>query len=106
MTHELYVLLFREGGYWLAQGLQLDLAAQGRTVQEARLAFVQILAAQIRLGRLDTVSAAPAEYWAMWGRAVEATHPAPLELPPDIPPAYVVQTIVGGSDQHSLPQWS
>lgn len=94
--HELYVLLLQEGDYWVAQCLQHDVAAQGRTPEEARLAFLRTLVGQIQLGLLASTPAAPSSYWTLWGKAVAHQQPAPVEIPSDVapPPAYMISSLV------------
>jgi len=71
----LSVLFISTGGMVVAQALQYDLAAQGRTYDEAKHAFEQTLLGQLlldqRLGRapLSTLAAAPARYWDAWQAA-------------------------------------
>lgn len=71
----LSVLFISTSGMVVAQALQYDLAAQGRTYEEAKHAFEQTLIGQLlldqQLGRapLSTLTAAPARYWDAWRAA-------------------------------------
>ena len=47
------VLLRYEGIYWVAQGIEYDIAAQGRTIQEAKKAFEKTIIGQIILDVKD-----------------------------------------------------
>ena len=62
---ELRVLCYRsEAGNWIAQGLEKDIAAQGRTLSEVRHAFAKTLACNAlvaeELGDAEMMSIAPA----------------------------------------------
>ena len=65
----LSVLFIQREGFWVAQSLEYDLAAQGRTVDEAKHAFEQTLIGQIMLDKqqgrppLDHLPPAPDRYW-------------------------------------------
>lgn len=50
----LSVLLHRDGDAWFAQCLQFDVAAQGRTPEEARQRFLTTLTEQILLDLRDS----------------------------------------------------
>ena len=63
------VVLFREGNVWIAQGLEHNLVAQGRTLPEVKDAFARVFGAQVlvdladNLVPLSTCGSAPQEYW-------------------------------------------
>jgi hypothetical protein len=93
------VLFIHREGFWVAQSLERDLAAQGRTLDEAKHALEQTLVGQIlfdkRQGRepLVHVPRAPDRYWEAFRRvASQSLKAEPLTLP-DIPPAFMVQAI-------------
>lgn len=69
-TLRLSVLLLHCEGMWVAQCLEHDLAAQGRSIAAAKDALARTIAGQVIVDvehnqePLATFSAAPAEYWA------------------------------------------
>jgi|ERR1700693_1201710 len=93
------VLLINENGPWVAQGLDYDIAAQGRTIQEAMKAFQQTLLAQIRAdlskGRnpLQDFEHAPDMYWSAYERAEPLQNRPILSLPQEVPPAFMIGAI-------------
>lgn len=94
------VLLLHEGPFWVAQALEADIAAQGRTQEEARLAFLRTVEAQIAAdverGRqpLSGIPQAPDWYFEAYSQA----HELPEWLRSDgNMPAYIAQAV---SDQH------
>lgn len=99
----LSVLFFQERpGVWIAQGLERDIAAQGRTQEEARKAFEQTalgylhLDAQLERSPLSTLGPAPEVFWKAWHRIAETKSltARPLRAPdPGTPPAFVVDAI-------------
>lgn len=74
-------VILQDGDLWAVQGLEYDIAAQGRTVHDAMEAFCQTVIAWIDLdlekGRepLSALSKGPAEFWEMFERGVEVTDP-------------------------------
>ena len=78
-------VIYREGDYWIAQGLEYDICAQALTVNEVNDAFekqvVATAAVGIELGRepFDDIAAAPKKFWDMFSSAsvqiTVATHP-------------------------------
>jgi predicted RNase H-like HicB family nuclease len=49
----LNVVIHRDGDFWVAQGLEHDIAAQGATIQEAKDNFRSTLETQIHFDILD-----------------------------------------------------
>jgi hypothetical protein len=102
----LSVLFFREPSdpdTWVAQALERDVAAHGKSIEQAKLAFERTIAGYLRLAAkhhqepLAMLKPAPEPFWLAWERA---TGKKTLELPsPDaaIPPAYVIQAITNES---------
>lgn len=43
------VLFFKENDFWVAQCLEYDIAAQGKSIRAAREAFIEVLTGQISL---------------------------------------------------------
>src|SRR6266542_2500761 len=72
----LKVIYLPEGNAWVAQCLEHDIAAQGKTLPEAEDAFRRTLLAQvvldIRKGRepLEDIKAAPKMYWRKWDEGI------------------------------------
>ena len=70
------VLLYPEDGFWIAQGIQFDITARGRTPLEASERFNDKFGAElvmsIELGDdkpLAGVGSAPPEFWGMYENA-------------------------------------
>ena len=84
----LRVLLIPEGRFWVAQGIDKDIAAQGLDPDGARRAFLKTLAAQIRLdlerGRepLAAIKEAPDWYFQAYEEAEEL--PTLLHFPQQV----------------------
>jgi len=63
------IILFRDDEYLVAQCLEYDIAAQGRTFDEVRRAFIATFAGEVALslqaGRkpLEGIPEAPREFW-------------------------------------------
>jgi len=77
------VLLHQDGHAWVAQCLQRDLAAQGRTEEEAKNRFREALGAQIAWDLLE-------------GRT-------PLGGLPQAPKRYFMDSVTAGADGPELP---
>ena len=65
MNDEIRVVLFRDGDFFIAQGLEVDISAQGKTAEEAYERFGVVFDAELREAR-DT------------GRSIFDIGPAPL----------------------------
>ena len=97
----LSVLFFQERpGVWVAQALERDIAAQGPSVEAARLAFERTIAGYLKLDTrlnrelLSGLEPAPTEYWEMWERVQRKELEEPLFADePAVPPAYVIAAI-------------
>lgn len=69
LIDRLRVALLRDGDFWVAQGLEIDLAAQGNTLEEAQRKFERGLVLTLRenlriYGKIDhALRVAPAEVW-------------------------------------------
>jgi hypothetical protein len=102
----LSVLFFRDSRdpeVWVAQALERDIAAHGKTVEQAKLAFERTVAGYLRIAAKNhqepvaSLKPAPEHFWSAWERA---TGKKTLELPhvdAAIPPAYVIQAITNES---------
>ena len=72
---KLNVLLLREGEMWIAQCLDYDIAAQGRTIAAAKQAFAHTFAGQVlvdvhnNVQPLQGFEQAPPEYWEKFKQA-------------------------------------
>ncbi|MGB7217933.1 MAG: hypothetical protein WBD07_03905 [Vicinamibacterales bacterium] len=102
MTHHivLSVLFFQEGDTWVAQGLERDIAAHGRSIEEARIAFERTLSGYIQLAvkhhqePLVSMRRAPDVFWAAFERVTNKRLTERLGFSdPAAPPAYVIQAI-------------
>ena len=111
------VLLFKEGDHWVAQGLEYDVAAQGRSREETKAAFQRTfigrLLFDVERGRepLKGVERAPAQYWKVFAELTE--HEKTLSAPErivspeqspagiDVPPAFMISIIQQDSHTHS-----
>ena len=69
LDFKLSVLLVREGDLWVAQCLQYDIAAQGKTITEAKHAFCRTVSGQVcvdlrhHVEPLSGFLPAPRVYW-------------------------------------------
>lgn len=107
MTIILNVLFFREsaGGPWIAQALEKDIAAQGESIDAAKLAFERTvfgyLAMDQRLGReaLSGLKPAPEEYWDVYRqlgvqkRFTEMKPPTAPDVTTDSTPAFMIAAV-------------
>ena len=93
--NELSLLLLKQGGgtFWVVQCLEYDIAAQGKTIQDALSAFDESLMAEIIFSAhhkeqpLGSVAPAPKYYWRMYDKVG-----MPLEVPRRTP----YTSILGG----------
>ena len=95
------ILLCKEGSGedsgWVAQCLEYDITAQGKTIQDAKKAFGKTFVGQILVdlkhgkAPLQGIKKAPKEYWDKWNVSEQlADHRQPFYLPDNIPPAFVI----------------
>ena len=110
----LRVLLFPEGDRWIAQGVEYDVVAQGRTPEDTKAAFERTFIARIIFdlehGRppLAGVDKAPPQYWAIVDRLTEHQEtlntperigvPDQLHMGVSVPPAFMIPII---QDNHA-----
>ena len=91
ITRDLFrvsVLLYEEEGFWIAQGMQFDITARGRSPTEASERFNDKFGAELVISTevgeepLAGVGPAPKEFWEMYKRAkMHATiDDAPIRL--------------------------
>ncbi|OLE51961.1 MAG: hypothetical protein AUG51_20425 [Acidobacteria bacterium 13_1_20CM_3_53_8] len=94
------VLFLREGDSYVAQCLEYDIAAQGKTMPEVKRAFELTLAGQmeldVRSGKqpFEGIPKAPDTYWEMFDKALKLEDEEPISLPKGVPPPFVVSEIV------------
>lgn len=92
MTFNLRVLLFQEDKTWVAQCLEWDIAAQGKTLDDALNSFEQTFVGQIVLdiegGRkpLASTPRSPKEYQGMFKKAKKLVDKKPLYIPKELFP--------------------
>lgn len=88
ISFSISVLLRYEGEGWAAQCLEFDIAAQGKTLADAKAAlekaFVGQVVADLSNGvePLSTVGKAPIEYWQQFERAEKLADRKPIYVPP------------------------
>ena len=90
-------------GGWVAQGLEVNIAAQGTSPELAFRSFVRAYRAQVHIDRvngrepLSSTGQAPRKYWEIFERVANAstnlqTSPVATE-DEGVPPAYVIKAI-------------
>lgn len=91
-------VLFKRGTQmWVAQCLEHDLAAQGPSLEEARVAFERTLAAQVQLDLsrgltpLEGIPPAPQEYFRIFAEAEFLVQPRQEQG--SVPPAYQIAAL-------------
>lgn len=117
MSFVVRVLLLHEGEFWVAQGLEYDVAAQGRSPEETKAAFERTfigrLVFDLERGRqpLAGVDRAPAHYWVIAERLTahqdtlsppeRITAPARTSRALTMPPAFMIPIIQPDNYAHS-----
>ena len=97
------VLLFKENEVlWTAQCLEHDIAAQGRTLHDVKMAFVNAIGAQIAVALhhgedpqefLETFDKAPTYYWDKFATAERLAEPIRAPERVEIPPAFMLNPV-------------
>jgi hypothetical protein len=83
----LSVLLLVEGESWVAQCLEYDIVAQGKTPRKALESFGWVIGAQVLLDKqrrrkpLSTFERAPERFWEKFKDGIPLRDPFPLTLP-------------------------
>ena len=98
MNRTLRVLLVSDGGAWTAQCLEHDIAAQGKTIQDALVEFQRTLVAEVCLHAsrgaqgLDSIPRAPHMYWKKYHEGELLDHRRHPPFVPDcpLPPAFMI----------------
>lgn len=100
LDFKLSVLLLREGDTWVAQCLEYDIAAQGKTIPAVKEAFARTFAGQVfvdlhhQAEPLCGFSQAPREYWDQFQRAERLADRQPIFIPTEsLPPAFMVHAM-------------
>lgn len=100
LDFKLSVLLLQEGKTWVAQCLEYDIAAQGKTIAAAKDAFSRTFAGQVfvdlhhKLDPLSGFSPAPKEYWDQFKSAERLADRQPILIPTEsLPPAFLVHAM-------------
>lgn len=99
----LSILLLNEGGAWVLQCLQYDIAGQGKTIEDAKVAFRDAFVGQVIVdcehGRkpLAQVPRAPRWYWDEFHEATKLVDPfevmASPEVAADVPPPWMIHAM-------------
>jgi hypothetical protein len=95
------VLLLREDNAWVAQCLDFDISAHGRSIHDAKSAFGRVFIGQILLdiqhGRkpLQDVPKAPARYRTLFNHAERLKDAYLLKVPRSVPPAFIINAVAG-----------
>lgn len=90
-TRTLRVLLLKSNDVWVAQCLEHDIAAQGRSIEAAKASFEHVFLGHVKLdesaGRepLANVPPAPDFYWERFRKASRLADPLT-----NVPPAFMV----------------
>lgn len=80
-------LLLKEASAWVVQGLEYDIAAQGKTIRDAMRAFRRTVVGQMIIDLknerqpLSTIPKAPDFYWQKFFEEAEPLARQPLNLP-------------------------
>jgi hypothetical protein len=102
-SYRFRVLLRKEGRQWVAQCLEKDIAAQGRTVRDAMTSFLNTLLGQLAVDLahkqvpFEGLAAAPDYYEEMWSEGARLERP-PVVIPDDLraklPPAFMADALI------------
>jgi len=97
---KLCVLFLREEDSWVAQCLQYDIAAQGKTIADAMAAFARTVSGQICVDLhhgvepLSEFTPAPHEYWHRFEKSNRLAESQPIYVPEtSVPPAYMIHAM-------------
>ena len=100
LDFKLSVLLLREGEDWVAQCLEYDIAAQGRTLESVKDAFAQAFAARVTIDLargvqpLIDLASAPNNYWMKFKLAERQQDHLPIPVPSDsLPPTFLIRAM-------------
>lgn len=65
-TNSLRVIVFKEGDVWIAQGLELDVSAQGPDLKAVKERFLATLRSEFEHGDPQTIGPGPSKFFSMW----------------------------------------
>jgi len=94
-NYELSVLLICEGGRWVAQCLEYDFTAQGKSMNKAMDSFAKSFAGQVFMdvqhGKepLEDFTKAPVEYWDIFHKASKLQDRTAIRVPEQFIPGGV-----------------
>ena len=104
MEHSFFVSIlfikefFEDQSGWVAQCLEYDIAAQGKTIKEAKIAFERTFVGQVvtdifhQKKPLEGIPKAPSEYWVEFRRGDQlADNSRAFFLPESLPPELFIQ---------------
>ena len=90
----LNVLFMKDSSKWVAQGVQLDIAAQGESFEDAKRAFAFALISEVMFAQetdkstdLEHLPSAPPYVWKLFNECslpVTAKQDAPLRVPDEL----------------------
>lgn len=98
VTFIVSVLIKQEEHLWVAQGLEYDIAAQGKSIPEALKAFEKTFAGQILLdiiekrAPLEGITKAPQDYWDMFQEGQRLKDTECFNLPKEIPEGFIIDS--------------
>lgn len=93
------VLLLQEENYWVAQCLEYDIAAQGKSISEAKKSFEKTIIGQIvldlkdNLKPLNSIKKAPQMYFDMFKKAERLKEQTKFAMPKSISPQFIIDAI-------------
>ena len=101
MHEKLHIILFEEGDTWAAQCLEHDIAAQGKTMEEAAecLAFTIVAEFEMRDGDLSAIQPPPQELRELYQSGAEV----PESVEDD--PQKFGRSLWGQLPNFSTPEW-
>ena len=91
------VIFLQEGNGWVAQCLEYDIAAQGKSIPKAMDALEEVFVGQIVVDLamnkhpLEDTPAAPPFYWDKQREAMQLRDRRPFYFGNNIPPAFMVR---------------
>lgn len=95
---ELSIVVFPEGGWWIAQGLEYDFAAQAKTLDDLRYELQRtvvghfVACAEAGVDPLSSVPKAPERFWKMWTESKWRAEPDTVPIRSGVPhPAFIRQ---------------
>ncbi len=95
-TFIIKMLLIKEDALWSVQCLEYDIAAQGKTIDEAQDAFEKTFLGQIALDikenrePFEDIEKAPQEFWDMFKGAKPPEDPRRFYVPKWVLPGFII----------------